>query len=177
MEQRTTTQPGATAVWTPIRHFDACNTLTKAMEWIEAEGKPGFYRIVQMQRAIWAENVDGKLQLRKSGNSANDTQDRLRVWSGVVLLTSATTEDIQPSPAPAAGRTIDPASKYSVRAPSISAFFAEMGGRRCVSYQPESQFAFFVERLAFVNLYSRPTEIAKFTSYCAYDVLGVTNVS
>lgn len=34
-------------------------------------------------------------------------------------------------------------------------------------YQPETQFAFFVDRLAFVNLYSTPTEMAKFTSYCA----------
>ena len=32
-------------------------------------------------------------------------------------------------------------------------------------YQPETQFAFFVNRLALVNLYSRPTEMAKFTSY------------
>jgi hypothetical protein len=34
-------------------------------------------------------------------------------------------------------------------------------------YQPETQFAFFVERLMEVNLYSRPTLKAKFTSYCA----------
>ena len=39
-------------------------------------------------------------------------------------------------------------------------------------YQPETQFPFFVDRLIFVNLYSRPTEMAKFTSYCAYDVLA-----
>jgi len=32
-------------------------------------------------------------------------------------------------------------------------------------YQPETQFAFFVDRLALVNLYSRPAEMAKFTSY------------
>jgi hypothetical protein len=35
------------------------------------------------------------------------------------------------------------------------------------SYQPETQFAFFVDRFALVNLYSTPTEMAKFTSYCA----------
>jgi hypothetical protein len=35
------------------------------MEWIEAEGKPGFYRVVQTQRVIWAEDTDGKLRLRK----------------------------------------------------------------------------------------------------------------
>ncbi len=32
-------------------------------------------------------------------------------------------------------------------------------------YHPETQFAFFVDRLALVNLYSRPAEMAKFTSY------------
>lgn len=34
-------------------------------------------------------------------------------------------------------------------------------------YQPETQLAFFVERLIEVNLYSRPTLMAKFTSNCA----------
>ena len=42
-----------------------------------------------------------------------------------------------------------------------------------VFYQPETQFPFFVDRLIFVNLYSRPTEMAKFTSYCAYDALAI----
>jgi hypothetical protein len=40
------------------------------------------------------------------------------------------------------------------------------------SYQPETQFAFFVDRLIFVNLYSKPTEMAKFTSNCEYDVFA-----
>ncbi len=52
---------------------------------------------------------------------------------------------------PAAGRTSSADSASSASA----------------SYQPETQFAFFVDRLAFVNLYSTPTEMAKFTSYCA----------
>lgn len=32
-------------------------------------------------------------------------------------------------------------------------------------YHPEIQFAFLVDRLMLVNLYSTPTEMAKFTSY------------
>ncbi len=32
------------------------------------------------------------------------------------------------------------------------------------SYQPDTQFAFFVDRFILVNLYCNPTEIAKFTS-------------
>jgi hypothetical protein len=33
-------------------------------------------------------------------------------------------------------------------------------------YHPETQFAFLFDRLILVNLYSTPTEMAKFTSYC-----------
>ena len=65
VEQRKSVKPGAPAEWTPIHHFDARTTLTKVMEWIEAEGKPGFYRVIQMQRVIWAEEIEGKLRLRK----------------------------------------------------------------------------------------------------------------
>ena len=62
MEGRETRCPSE---WTPVHHFDARTTLTKAMEWIEAEGKPGFFRVIQMQRVIWAEKIGGKLRLRK----------------------------------------------------------------------------------------------------------------
>ena len=65
VEQRKPVKPGAAAEWTPIHHFDARTTLTKVMQWIEAEGKPGFYRVIQMQRAVWAEKIGGKLRLRK----------------------------------------------------------------------------------------------------------------
>jgi hypothetical protein len=65
VEQRKAVKPGAVAEWTPIHHFDARTTLTKVMQWIEAEGKPGFYRVIQMQRAVWAEKIGGKLRLRK----------------------------------------------------------------------------------------------------------------
>jgi hypothetical protein len=54
-----------TPVHNPVHNFDARTTLTKVMEWIEAEGKPGFYREIQMQRVIRAEKVGGKLRLRK----------------------------------------------------------------------------------------------------------------
>ena len=65
VEQRKTVKPGAPTEWTPIQQFGARTTLTKVMAWIEAEGKPGFYRVIQMQRVIWAEEIDGKLHLRK----------------------------------------------------------------------------------------------------------------
>jgi hypothetical protein len=65
VEQHKIAKPDAAAEWTPIHHFDARTTLTRVMKWIEAEGKPGFYRVIQMQRVIWAEEIDGKLRLRK----------------------------------------------------------------------------------------------------------------
>ena len=76
VEQRKTVQHGAPAEWTPIRHFDAPTTLTKVMEWIEAEGKPGFYRVIQMQRVIWAEEIDGKLRLRKWHGGSPESLER-----------------------------------------------------------------------------------------------------
>jgi hypothetical protein len=39
-------RPG-TAQWVPIKHFDACNTLTVVMAWIEAQGMPRFFRVMQ----------------------------------------------------------------------------------------------------------------------------------
>jgi hypothetical protein len=32
---------------------------------LERRGKPGYFRIVQTQRMIWAEKIGGKLKLRK----------------------------------------------------------------------------------------------------------------
>jgi hypothetical protein len=40
-------------------------------------------------------------------------------------------------PLPAHTHPIDPAPKYCVRAPSISAFFAEMGGKCATLYGPD----------------------------------------
>ena len=51
--------------WVTVCHLDGGHSLTKAIEELERRGKPGFFRIVQMQRMIWAEKKDGKLRLRK----------------------------------------------------------------------------------------------------------------
>ena len=61
-----------------------------------------------------------------------------------------------PAAAPAAKQT--PQAPLTLLTPLTPLFF---------SYQPEIQFAFFFERLIDVNLYSIPTLMAKFTSYCA----------
>jgi hypothetical protein len=55
----------ATARWIPAKHLDARNTLTSAIEWIEAQGKPGFYRVTQTQRMVWAEETGSGLRLHR----------------------------------------------------------------------------------------------------------------
>jgi hypothetical protein len=52
--------------WTPILHLDAYQSLTKATKALQKRGRPGLYRIVQMQRCIWAEMEGGKLRLHGS---------------------------------------------------------------------------------------------------------------
>jgi hypothetical protein len=57
--------------WVAVCHLDGNQTVTDAMRALERRDKPGFFRIVQTQRMIWAEKIDGKLKLRKwHANSA-----------------------------------------------------------------------------------------------------------
>jgi hypothetical protein len=51
--------------WVTVCHVDGHQSLTDAMTELERRGKAGFFRVVQMQRMIWAEKQDGKLKLRK----------------------------------------------------------------------------------------------------------------
>jgi hypothetical protein len=55
----------ARAQWVPIRHVNAGKTLAEVVQSFDSQVTPGFYRVVQTQRMIWAEEVDGKLHLRK----------------------------------------------------------------------------------------------------------------
>ena len=57
--------PRAPGRWIPAKHLDARNTLTSAIEWIEAQGKPGFYRITQTQRMVWVEETESGLRLHR----------------------------------------------------------------------------------------------------------------
>ena len=52
--------------WIAILHLPFGESLTVAEIALEKLGKPGFYRVVQTQRVIWAENEGSKLRLRKS---------------------------------------------------------------------------------------------------------------
>jgi hypothetical protein len=51
--------------WTVVCHLGAEHSLTDAMQHLESLGKPGFYRVVQTQRMVWAEVDKNKLRLRR----------------------------------------------------------------------------------------------------------------
>jgi len=70
VEQWKLPQDSATPCWIPILHLDAYQSLTKAMAALEKRGEPGLYRVVQMQRCVWAEVEKGNLRLHGSHASS-----------------------------------------------------------------------------------------------------------
>jgi len=56
--------------WVPILHLDASHSLTSALKALESRNRSGLYRVLQMQRCIWAEIEDGKLRLHASHASS-----------------------------------------------------------------------------------------------------------
>jgi hypothetical protein len=62
--------------WVPVQHLDAGHSLTDALRAIEERGQAGFYRVIQTQRQVWAEKVDGKLHLHKWHASSPDALTR-----------------------------------------------------------------------------------------------------
>ena len=65
IEQWKPPKRGAKSEWVPVQHLDAHHTLSDALRAIEDRDRAGFYRVIQMQRQVWAEKEDGKLRLRK----------------------------------------------------------------------------------------------------------------
>jgi hypothetical protein len=51
--------------WVAVEHVDADRSLTDVFREIQRRNRPGFYRVIQTQRQVWAEKVNGKLRLRK----------------------------------------------------------------------------------------------------------------
>src|SRR5215471_13815473 len=62
--------------WVPIAHLNAKKSMTDALRELERKGKPGFFRVVQTQRMVWAERANGKLRLRKWHASSLETLAR-----------------------------------------------------------------------------------------------------
>jgi hypothetical protein len=77
VEQWTRPRNGAPAQWTPILHLDSYQSLTKAMAALEKRRKPGLFRVVQMQRCVWAEMENGRLHLHGSHASSPESLARI----------------------------------------------------------------------------------------------------
>lgn len=70
VEQWKLSPSSAVKQWVPILHLDSYQSLTKAMEALEKRGQPGLFRVLQMQRCVWAEMEGGKLRLHGSHASS-----------------------------------------------------------------------------------------------------------
>jgi len=65
IEQWKPRKRGGAPEWVAVAHLNAGQTLSDAIRAIEERDKPGFFRVIQTQRQIWAERVDGQLHVRK----------------------------------------------------------------------------------------------------------------
>jgi hypothetical protein len=61
---------GKKTQWVPVLHLDSYQTLTRTVQQLERRGKPGLFRVFQMQRCVWAEIENGKLRLHGSHASS-----------------------------------------------------------------------------------------------------------
>lgn len=62
--------------WVEVCHLSGRQKLTDALTEIENRAKPGFFRVVQTLRMVWAEKQDGKLKLGKRHAMAPETLAR-----------------------------------------------------------------------------------------------------
>ncbi len=68
---------GARSHWKPILHLDSYQSLSKAIDALEKNGKPGLFRVTQTQRCVWAQIEDGKLRLHGSHVSSPEDLPKL----------------------------------------------------------------------------------------------------
>ncbi|GEM_PF-2058232 len=66
IEQWKRPKRGGRRQWIPVQSVDGYHDLAGALKVLEDGGRPGLYRVVQMQRLVWAEKAEGKLKLHKS---------------------------------------------------------------------------------------------------------------
>ena len=76
IEQWKPARPSGKSQWVAIQHLDAHHTLTDALQAIEERDRAGFYRVIQTQRWVWAEKIDGKVRCRRkhAGSAAELTR-------------------------------------------------------------------------------------------------------
>jgi hypothetical protein len=78
IEQWAPAKKGSRPEWVAVLRLPFGDSLTAAEKAIERFGKPGFYRIVQTQRVIWAELEANGLRLRKSHAGSPESLDNMR---------------------------------------------------------------------------------------------------
>jgi hypothetical protein len=78
IEQWKPAKKGSPCEWVEIIHLPFGKSQTEAENALQSLGKPGLYRLVQMQRVIWAEQHGGRLKMRKSHASSPDSLDGIR---------------------------------------------------------------------------------------------------
>ena len=62
--------------WVTVCHLNGDQSVTDALRMLERRDNPGFFRVVQTQRMVWAEKTDGKLRLRKWHANKPETLSR-----------------------------------------------------------------------------------------------------
>jgi hypothetical protein len=65
IEQWKPRRRGGKPQWVAVAHADARASPSAALRMIEQRDRAGFFRVIQTQRQVWAERIDGKLRLRK----------------------------------------------------------------------------------------------------------------
>ena len=65
IEQWKPRKRGGKAQWVVVAHVNAGASLSDVLQRIEQRDRPGFFRVIQTQRQVWAERVNGELRLRK----------------------------------------------------------------------------------------------------------------
>jgi hypothetical protein len=69
---------GLAGAWVEVLHLPFGRSLTDAEAAVKDLGTAGLYRIVQMQRVVWAEQEGDDLRLRKSHAGSPENLDEIR---------------------------------------------------------------------------------------------------
>jgi len=67
----------ARGAWVPVLQINSGHNLTAVLKALEARNRPGLYRVLQMQRCVWAEIEDGKLHLHGSHASSPESLEKI----------------------------------------------------------------------------------------------------
>jgi hypothetical protein len=78
VEQWKRPKKGAELQWTEVLQLPFGTSLTEAENALKRLDKPGLYRLLQMQRVIWAEQDGNSLRMRKSHASSPQSLDHIR---------------------------------------------------------------------------------------------------